>query len=92
MPLSVGNNVTNLTKSAFIGARDENIGRALYEPFDNSDHLSASLAAAKDDFGKTLAGRARVIDARKADVFKVKILNAVQGFAGFQLSTLVSGE
>jgi hypothetical protein len=33
-----------------------------------------------------------VIHARKADVFKVKILNAVEGLAGFQLATLESGQ
>src|SRR6185503_17610738 len=92
MPLSVGHNVTNLTKSAFVCASDENVWRTLSKLFNDSDDLCASLTAAKDDLGEALASRAGVIDACKADVFKVKIFNAVEGLAGFQLAAFEGGE
>src|SRR6185369_4097163 len=90
MPLGIGNNVTNLTKSAFVCTRDENVWRALNKLFNYSDNLRASLTAAKDNLGKALARGARVIDARESDVFKVKILDAVESLARFQLATLES--
>ena len=89
MPFCVCDDVANLAKRAFIGACDEDVGRPLDEPFDDADDLCASLAAAKNNLRKALSRRARVVNARETDVFKVKILDALDGIACFESATLV---
>jgi hypothetical protein len=89
VPLSIGNNVANFSERVFVGARDDDIWRTLRQPFHYADNLCARLTAAEDDFRKALTIRPRVVDASEADVFKVKILNAVDGFAGLQIAALV---
>ena len=79
MPFSVGDNVANLSIHAFVGSGDENVWRTLCETFDYANNLRPRLAATENDFGKAKARSARMIDAREADVFEMKVLNAIDG-------------
>ena len=89
VPLGVSNDVAYLTKRAFVRACDEDVRGARYESFDYADDLSASLAAAKNDFRKTLSRRARVVDARETDIFEMKVLDTVYGVCSFQFAAFV---
>jgi len=79
VPLGVGYDVANLAERAFVGAGDDDVWRALCKAFDNGDDLRAGLAAAENYLGKSEASSARMIDAREADVFEMKVLNASDG-------------
>src|ERR1051325_7705820 len=92
VPLGVCNYVANLAERAFVSASDEDVRRTRREPVDDADDLRARLAAAKNDLRKAVARRACVVDARKTDVFKVKILDAVYRVVSFQLTAFVGGQ
>jgi hypothetical protein len=62
----------------------------LNQPFDDADHLLASLAGAEDNFRKALPRPARMIDARVADVFEVQIADATRCFGRLKLIPFVS--
>src|ERR1041385_1045066 len=89
VPFGVSDYVTNLAKCAFVSACDEDVWRTLGEAFDDADDLRARLAAAKNDFGKALSRRARVVNARETDVFEVKVFDAVGSLCGFEFAAFV---
>ena len=73
MPLGFSDYVSHFAKRSFISMRDENIRSMLNQTLNYADNLFARLAGAKHNFGKALARRTRMIHARVADVFVVKI-------------------
>ena len=89
MPLGFSNDVSHFAKRSFVGVRDQNIRRMLNQPLNYADHLFARLAGAKYNFGKALPRRARMIDARVADVFVMKAADAARCFVRLNLTAFV---
>jgi len=82
--------VSHLAKRRRISVRDENIRsvETCNQTFNYADNLLASLTGAKNNFGKTLPRRARMIYAREADGFVVKLADATRRFRRFGLPLL----
>jgi len=89
VPLGVSHDISYLAKRAFVRASDEDVRGALGESLDDADDLCASLTTTKNDFRKTLSRRARVVYARKTDIFEMKVLDAVYGIFSFEFAAFV---
>src|ERR1043166_1006270 len=89
VPLSVCYHVANLAKRAFVGACNEDVWRALCESLDDAYDLRARFATTENYLRKALAGRTRVVDAGKTDVFKMKVLDTVYGVVSRQFAAFV---
>src|SRR4030095_1129326 len=89
VPFGVSYDVANLAEGALVGAGDENVWRAFRKAFDNADDLRSRLPAAENHLGKSQARGARMVNARKADVFEMQVLDAVDGFPIVDVAALV---
>jgi hypothetical protein len=92
LPLSIGGDVSYLAEGLLIGMRDDHVRGVLDQMVDDADDLRSRFAGAKDNFGKALAGRSRVIDASIADVFVVQITDPASSISRGQLATLVGNQ
>ncbi len=75
-----------------VAPRDQNVVLVAQHALHDAHNVLGRLAARKDDFRKSLAQRAVVVDARIADIFKRKIAQAVNGVStqSFPLRTCLS--
>src|SRR4051812_2265967 len=90
MPLGLRADVSDFAVRALVRARDEHVGRAARERLDYLDDLRARLPRPEDDLGESLSRGPCVVNARVAEVFKVKLGDATRRLRLFKL-TLFEG-